>query len=83
MSQWWWWSYLLTAIGVTGLWAAGSKKSWGWAVGLGAQVLWITYAINTEQWGFILSAFAYGSVYIRNIRAWHDTTTEGATDERA
>ena len=66
----WWWSFLLTAIGVFGLWAAGSKKPWGWAVGLGAQVLWIAYAVQSEQWGFIVSAFAYGSVYARNLRKW-------------
>lgn len=31
------WSWLLTVVGVFGLWTAGSKKSWGWLVGLGAQ----------------------------------------------
>lgn len=66
----WWWSVLLTGIGLIGLYAAGSKKSWGWLVGLGAQVLWISYAIATEQWGFILSALVYRGMYIRNYRAW-------------
>lgn len=61
---------MLTAVGVTGLWAAGSKKAWGWAIGLGAQVLWIAYAVQTEQYGFIASALAYGTVYFRNFRKW-------------
>jgi hypothetical protein len=65
-----WWSWLLMAVGVTGLWAAGSRKAWGWAVGIGAQVLWIAYALATHQYGFLVSAFAYGSVYVRNYRAW-------------
>lgn len=66
----WWWSWLLTVIGVTGLWFAGSHKSFGWALGIAAQVLWITYALTTHQWGFIASALAYGTVYVRNLRAW-------------
>lgn len=64
------WSYLLTAVGVLGLHLAGKKNRWGWAVGLGAQTLWIAYAITTRQWGFLVSAFAYGSVYARNYTAW-------------
>jgi hypothetical protein len=64
------WSYLLTAVGILGLWLAGKKSSGGWAIGLGAQTLWIAYAVATEQWGFIVSAFAYGFVYAKNFRAW-------------
>lgn len=59
------WSYLLTAVGIIGLWLAGKKKI-GWAVGVGAQSLWIIYATVTHQWGFIVSALLYGSVYTRN-----------------
>lgn len=69
-----WWSWLLTAIGVTGLYFAGSNRKFGWAIGLGAQLLWVAYAIATRQWGFIASAFAYGSVYARNWRRWHQAT---------
>lgn len=44
------WSWLLMAVGVTGLYLAG-KRSWtGWAVGLAAQLLWLAYSITTEQW---------------------------------
>lgn len=64
------WSWILTAVGILGIWLAG-RKSWvGWAVGLGAQVLWVAYAITTAQWGFIASAFAYGSIYARNWWKW-------------
>lgn len=64
------WSYLLTAVGVFGLWLAGRKDRRGWMVGVGAQVLWIAYATATQQWGFYISAVAYGWVYIKNARAW-------------
>jgi hypothetical protein len=65
-----WWSLLLAAVGVFGLWLAG-RKSWiGWAVGLGAQVLWLIFALVTDQYGFIVSALAYGWVYGTNLRRW-------------
>lgn len=64
------WSYLLTAVGVFGLWLAGRKNPLGWAVGFLAQGLWATYAVVTGQWGFLVSAFAYSLVYSRNFYAW-------------
>ena len=64
------WSWLLTAVGVFGLYLAGKRIWWAWLIGLSAQVLWIIYAVATNQYGFIVGAIAYGSVYARNaIRA--------------
>lgn len=68
MSQWWSWA--LAAIGVTGLFLAGSKRSLGWAIGLGVQGLWIAYALTSRQWGFVASALAYGAVNLRNWIRW-------------
>ena len=65
-----WWSWLLTAVGLLGLWLAGSHKRLGWAIGVGAQALWIGYALHTQQYGFIVSACAYAFVYARNYQAW-------------
>lgn len=70
----WWWSYLLMIVGVMGLWLAGRKSVWGWAVGLGAQGLWLVYAMVTQQWGFIVSALAYGWVYANNYLKWKGGT---------
>lgn len=64
------WSYLLTVVGLIGIWLAGRKSRAGWAVGFGAQALWVAYAIATTQWGFIASAVAYGGVYARNWVRW-------------
>jgi hypothetical protein len=66
----WWWSWLLTAIGAAGLYAAGSNRWWGWAIGLAAQAFWVAYAISTDQLGFLASALIYGSVYARNVMRW-------------
>ena len=69
------WSWVLTVVGVTGLYLAGSKRIIGWWIGVGAQALWLSYAVVTRQWGFIVSAFAYGSVYFRNIARWRRETS--------
>jgi hypothetical protein len=66
-----WWSWILTAVGVTGLYLAGRKVWWAWLIGLGAQVLWIAYALATVQYGFLVSAVAYGWVYGRNALSWY------------
>lgn len=78
MSQWW--SWLLTAVGVFGIYLAGRKSKAGWAVGLGAQTLWIAYAVATRQWGFIVSALAYGWVYGRNWLRWHHEQLKERTE---
>lgn len=64
------WSYLLMAVGVLGLYLAGKKNVWGWAVGFAAQFLWFTYALVTHQYGFIVSSVVYGAVYARNWSQW-------------
>lgn len=64
------WSLALAAVGVLGIYLSGKKNYWGWGIGLGAQVLWIVYAIVTQQWGFIISALAYGWVYGKNFLSW-------------
>lgn len=66
----WWWSWLLTAMGILGLWLAGSNNKKGWMIGLFAQILWISYALVSKQYGFLASAFAYGTVYFRNFKRW-------------
>lgn len=65
-----WWSWILTGIGITGLYLVGNKSLWGWYIGIAVQVLWVTYAIVTRQWGFIFSAIVYASVNIRNYLKW-------------
>lgn len=71
------WSWLLTGIGVTGLYLVTRKMWIGFVVGLGVQFLWIAYAIATRQWGFLVSAFAYGSVNYLGLRRWlHDKRRE-------
>jgi hypothetical protein len=60
------WSWILGILGVTGLWLAGKQVWWGWLITLINEILWITYAIATEQYGFIFMAICYAMVYLRN-----------------
>lgn len=61
------WSFALMAIGLIGLWLVGQKRKSGWAISFFGQTVWITYAVVTRQWGFIISAVAYGYI---NARSW-------------
>lgn len=70
------WSYFLAPFGLLGLYLAGRQVSWGWLLGLGTQALWLAYAIDTEQWGFVPGTLAYGFVYAKNFRAWRKQEKE-------
>jgi len=64
------WSFVLAGIGITGLFLAGRGQAAGWLIGLGSQLLWVAYALATGQYGFLLSAAGYGSVYALNAHRW-------------
>lgn len=64
------WSYLLAAIGVTGIFFVGKKTLWGWLVLCVNEVIWIIYALATKQYGFIIMALAYTAVYIKSYKGW-------------
>jgi hypothetical protein len=64
------WSWILAAIGVSGIFFVGQKSIWGWLVLLANECLWIIYAITTQQYGFIFAALAYATVYIRSYLHW-------------
>ncbi len=63
-------SWVLAVIGVAGIYFVGRKDKWGWNVLLFNEALWITYAIITKQYGFIVSALADAAVYIRSYIHW-------------
>ena len=62
------WSWLPTAIGVTGLWLV-RNHGWAWGINLASQAVWIAYAVATEQYGFIVASLAYSAVFGKNL--WH------------
>jgi hypothetical protein len=76
------WSYVLGAVGLTGLWLSGRKIWWSWYVNLGAQALWLAYSIGTRQYGFLIATFGYIYVFGTNAVLWtreyRATTSEKA-----
>ena len=64
------WSWLLGAIGVSGIFLVGRKTIWGWIVLCVNECLWIVYALTTDQYGFIVAAVAYGIVYVKSFLHW-------------
>lgn len=69
------WSYVLAAVGITGLLIAARRPKIGWWFNIAAQMLWISYAIATRQWGFLGSSAGYTFAYIRLLRAAHRKET--------
>lgn len=73
------WSWILTAVGVTGFVLAGRKVWWAWYVNLACQGLWFTYATVTHQWGFIVAACVYTVVFTQNAVRWtRDRPSDGS-----
>ena len=64
------WSWLLVGLGALGMWMAGRRMPSGWAVAIANETLWIVYAVQTRQWGFIAGALLYIAVFTRNWLRW-------------
>lgn len=64
------WSWILACVGVTGTFFIGRKTIWGWIVLFINECLWIYYAVNTKQYGFIFGSLSYMLVYIKSYMHW-------------
>lgn len=68
--------WLLSAVGVLGMVMAGRKMASGWAVAFASEMLWLWYALDTHQYGFIAGVIAYSVAFARNYLTW----TKGTID---
>jgi hypothetical protein len=66
------WAWLLTALQVLALWAAGTRRWWGWLLGAAVQPPWIAYAVVTAQLGFIPGCAISAVVQARSFLAGRD-----------
>lgn len=78
VSQWWSWG--LAAIGVTGVFLTTKKLYAGFIVGVLVQLLWISYAVASSQYGFIASALAFGWVNALGWYRWTRNTPKSIGD---
>lgn len=66
-------SWILAAVGIIGVYIAGKKNRWGWAIGGLYQILWILYAYFTKQYPFIIVCVVYLVIYVKNFFEWTET----------
>lgn len=64
------WSWVLAAVGTTGIFFLGKKNIWAWLVLIFNECLWVAYATATHQYGFYVASVAYVIVYLRNFVEW-------------
>lgn len=64
------WSWLLAFSGVVGMWFVGKKRASAFFFLTVNEALWVIFALQTKQYGFIFMAVAYATVYMRNGIKW-------------
>jgi len=64
------WSWVLATVGLIGLLFVGRKTRYGWLILLINETLWITYAVQTKQYGFILGSLVIMVICIKSYRNW-------------
>lgn len=72
--------WLVTIVGVVGFYLAGKKVWWAWYVNIANQVLWLIFAVVTEQWGFLIGIPLYMSVFVKNAYDWTKEHRQTAAD---
>lgn len=65
-----WWSWALVSVGMFGQYLTTKKNPAGFVVGLGAQLMWLLYALSTNQYGFVVSAVGFGCIYVLGFYRW-------------
>ena len=63
--------WLMSAITVYTMFAAGEMKRHTWKVGLANQVLWATWIVASGSWGLLPMTLAITFVYARNHFKWN------------
>lgn len=76
------WDWILALLGMFGLYLTTKKMVAGFVVGASLQVLWLTYALSTSQYGFVLSAVGFGFVNLLGIYRWTRPKTQPINDQR-
>lgn len=62
--------WLMSAITIYTMFAAGDLKKHTWVVGLCNQVLWATWIFASGSWGLLPMTIAITFVYARNHIKW-------------
>ena len=69
------WSWVLAAMGISGMYFVGKKRWEAFLWLMVMECLWIVFALQTKTYGFIVGSIAYIVVYMRNVRAWRNVAS--------
>lgn len=70
------WSWILSCIGMVGMYAVGHKVWWSFVILALNECLWIAFSISTHTYGFILGAVAYIAIHMKNMLKWQKEDAE-------
>lgn len=66
-----WWSYALAPFSLAGMWLVGKKRNYrGWLLSFTTQFVWLAYAIDTQQYGFMPGTIGYMCLYWASFQDW-------------
>jgi hypothetical protein len=63
-------SWVVGAVGITGFFLAGKRVWWAWYVNIGCQAIWVAFAIVSNNYAFLITAFFYTIVFSKNAWNW-------------
>lgn len=63
-------SWVVGAVGITGFFLAGKRVWWAWYVNIGCQAIWGAFAIVSNNYAFLITAFFYTIVFSKNAWNW-------------
>lgn len=58
-------------VGIAGLYNAGKRHWWGWAMVLASAIPWFVYAVLFDKPGFAAMSLLWISVHTRNTIKWY------------
>jgi hypothetical protein len=76
----WWWSWLLLCLGCSSCGRSATAVGGPGSEPGSVDALWIVYAIHTAQYGFIVTAVAFGSLSLWNWWKWRSRAEEAADE---
>ena len=62
--------WILSVVMIIFYWLNGNKWKYIWHYSIGANILWIIYAIMIKQYGLIPSSAMVGVISVRNLFKW-------------
>lgn len=63
-------SFVVSIVGIVGLYFAGNNRWWSWYINLACQIPWVVLALMSELYGLLMGSTFYIAVFGRNAVVW-------------